>query len=106
MSNLLTLLAKHIVPRVLDIYSLLAATASATQHRIPADVLSFIERRTTCDHIRGENPEGMSESEAKEFTANLERYCRNSDRELAKLRMKYIEDFDVIDALRIYVTRI
>lgn len=54
---------------------------------LPADVVTFRERRDLCDHFRGEDP--YDEERRKFLAENLEKYCTGTDRELASLKAKY-----------------
>ena len=55
----------------------------AFRGKTPEDVATFQERRTQCDHFRGEEP--YDETRARFLTEQLGKYCAGSDAELAKL---------------------
>ena len=65
--------------------------------QIPEDAASFMERRRTCDHFRGEDP--YSPERRVEIELAAEKYCRGTDRELAELRSKYRDNVAVLRAL-------
>ena len=68
--------------------------------RAPDDVAQFVDRRQTCDHLRGEEP--YNAERRAELEVATEKYCRGTDRELAALRSKYRGDASVLKVLDQY----
>ena len=66
--------------------------------QLPADVASFVERRSICDHLRGEEP--YNAERRAELIAGTENFCLGTDRELAALRLKYRGNAGAIAALK------
>ncbi|WP_020654433.1 hypothetical protein [Massilia niastensis] len=56
---------------------------------LPADVERFLEQRDTCEHFRGEIPEPQEVERMKDVNLQIDRYCRGTDRRLARLKKKY-----------------
>ena len=65
--------------------------------KLPDEIAQFVERRRTCDHLRGEEP--YSAERRAELEAASEKYCRGTDRELAALRSKYPGNATVLKVL-------
>jgi hypothetical protein len=73
----------------------------------PRDVRTFVERRDTCDHWRGEAGDYNGDTEReREVNEGVAKFCTGTDKELAILRLKYIDDQQVIQILSKYMTRI
>lgn len=80
----------------------LAASVSAVIAQIgepaalPEDVRAFVRRRDECDHLRGED------SATRDAVDRLERACRGTDADLARLRHVYARDAAVLRSLAGY----
>ena len=64
---------------------------SRERRKYPRDVQSFLNRRNTCDHFRGEPFEGNTpeQTERRAFIVQqLERYCTGTDKRLAALKQR------------------
>ena len=72
--------------------------------KLPTDVVNFKERRDLCDHFRGEAP--YDEERNKFLIENLEKYCTGTDRDLAALKAKYLDNPDVMRVLDGYEDKI
>ncbi|MDQ6683601.1 MAG: hypothetical protein M3Z16_00600 [Pseudomonadota bacterium] len=70
-----------------------APADEAADARLPADVRSFLERREACDHWGGEEP--YDKARAAEIARGVARDCRGTDRQLALLKQRYAQRFDV-----------
>ena len=70
----------------------------------PKDVAMFQERRTKCDHFRGEEP--YDKERERFLLEQMKKYCAGTDAELAQLRKKYAGDEAVMGSLRSYEDRI
>lgn len=80
-------------------FGLSASSAEKTAtSSLPADVVQFTERRSLCDHFRGEEP--YDAARRRFLEENLTRYCTGTDRELAALRSKYKNNAAAMKALR------
>ena len=76
----------------------------AQKHTFPEDVASFIKRRDSCDHFRGEPP---YDKEREAFLLKMmEKTCKGTDRELLNLLEKYKEDQSIINKLNEYENNI
>ncbi len=83
------------------------SVASAVQspwQDLPAEVVAFHERRSLCDHFRGE--EAYDGQRAAILKAELARTCAGTDEALANLRRRYSANPKVIASLRPYEDRI
>lgn len=71
--------------------ALLAAlvTLAACATDAMPDLAAFLERRATCDHLRGEIPEPDRMHEIERQTAQ---YCTGTDAQLAALKKRYRDD--------------
>jgi hypothetical protein len=72
--------------------------------KAPADIAAFKERRTQCDHFRGEEP--YDKAREKFLLEQLKQYCTGTDAELAMLRKKYARDAAAMKSLNAYEERI
>ena len=71
-------------------WSSLAASPDLGREHWPVDVASFIARRESCDHFRGEM---ASDAERAAFLDKaMRRDCSGTDRRLAELRARYSKD--------------
>jgi hypothetical protein len=95
--------------RILAVVFVLTFTTHAAEVW-PADVQSFIDDRTACDHFRGEPWSVGDEPEIKgrrEFIFDsIKKYCAGTDERLAGLRIKYERNPRIIERLREYEDRI
>ena len=71
----------------------LLATLPATPApaaELPRDVAAFVARRDRCDHFRGE--ESDDPARAAGIARALDRNCRGTDAELARLRRRHADN--------------
>lgn len=67
---------------------------------MPTDVARFIEKRDGCDHFRGEEP---YDAERREFLLkNMNKLCKGTDRQLARLKKKYAQQPAIMEKLSDY----
>jgi len=67
---------------------------------LPTDVARFIEKRDGCDHFRGEEP---YDAERREFLLkNMNKLCKGTDRQLARLKKKYAQQPAIMEKLSDY----
>jgi hypothetical protein len=71
---------------------------------VPNDVAAFQERRTQCDHFRGED--AYDKERERLLLEQLKKYCAGTDAELARLKKKYARDEAVTNSLKSYEDRI
>jgi hypothetical protein len=84
----------------------LALVACATAE-FPVEVSAFVERRDICDHLRGEiSGEPTDEEQGKELVAQLDKYCKGTDKELSTLKQRYASNQRIMDTLSTYELRI
>jgi hypothetical protein len=67
---------------------------------IPREVQRFVERRETCDYLRGEAGDynGDTERERK-VNDGIAKFCTGSDAELSRLRVRYRKDAAIMGKL-------
>lgn len=68
----------------------------------PRDVRHFVDKREGCDHMRGEIPDPSEKRRMKEVNREIRKLCTGTDRELRKLKRKYVADAAVIHVLSEY----
>jgi hypothetical protein len=86
---------------------LLCLLSACATGRLPGDVQKFVERRDICDHLRGEAGDYNGDLEReKEINDGIAKFCTGTDKELALLRMKHVENQPVLEMLSKYMTRI
>jgi hypothetical protein len=84
----------------------LALVACATAE-FPVEVSAFVERRDICDHLRGEiSGEPTDEEQGKVLAAQLDKYCKGTDKELSTLKQRYAGNQRIMDRLSTYESRI
>lgn len=71
---------------------------------LPADVEKFVKQRNGCDYYRGEPyPEDEGGRDRREFLIeNMKRLCTGSDKELARLKVKYQSSPKIMKILEKY----
>ena len=62
---------------------------------LPPDVNRFIDRRETCDHLRGEFPDPPNPQRVQELTEGIAASCTGTDAQLARLKERYRNDLAV-----------
>lgn len=73
---------------------------AGAQAQLPADVARFIEKRDGCDHFRGEEP---YDAERRAFLLkNMNKLCKDTDRQLARLKKKYTQQPAIMEKLNDY----
>lgn len=90
-------------------WALLALFAALPLHaldRLPDDVERFLEQRDTCEHFRGEIPELEEAERMKDVGLQLDKYCRGTDKRLARLKKKYGRNAAVLKRLDGYEAKI
>ena len=71
--------------------ALVTLAACATDATTP-DLATFLERRATCDHLRGEIPDPPDASRMREIEQQTAQYCTGTDAQLAALKKRYRDD--------------
>ena len=56
------------------------------------DLATFLERRATCDHVRGEFPDPPDPARVREIEQQTAQYCTGIDAQLAALKKRYRDD--------------
>jgi hypothetical protein len=84
------------------VFTLLPALGACGQRT--DDIAAFEERRTKCDHFRGEEP--YDKERAAFLREQTRKYCSGTDAELAKLKQKYAGDPAVMKTLNAYEERV
>jgi hypothetical protein len=92
--------------RIYLVYFCLLLSACIT-NGTPIDVQNFMKRRDICDQLRGEAGDYNGDLEReKEINDGIAKFCTGTDKELALLRMKHVENQPVLEVLSKYMTRI
>lgn len=78
---------------------LLPALPSLGQVALPADVQRFVDRREGCDHMRGEIPEPGEKRRMEQVNREIRKLCTGTDKELVRLKRKYVANSTVMQAL-------
>ncbi|MBP0494256.1 hypothetical protein [Roseomonas indoligenes] len=68
----------------------LLLTMPALAADLPRDVAAFVARRDRCDHFRGEGSDDPAR--AARIARALERNCRGTDADLARLKRRHAGD--------------
>jgi len=77
---------------------------SALAAKLPEDVAHFVKRRDLCDHFRGEESD---DPQQKVYIAGKQlKYCKGTDAQLNKLRVRYQHNGRLRRLLGRYETRI
>ena len=69
----------------------LVALAACATDATPA-LATFLERRATCDHLRGEIPDPPDAARMREIEQQTAQYCSGTDAQLAALKKRYRDD--------------
>lgn len=85
--------------------ALLALLAACAAPAGP-DLGAFLERRATCDHLRGEFPDPPDPRRVREIEQQIDEYCTGSDAQLAQLKQRYRDDAAVSKQLAQFEPRI
>lgn len=76
-----------------------AGPSFADAARFPHDVDEFLANRVACDHFRGEVIDPPDADLKKERNENIATYCTGTDRQLVRLKKKYVRRRDVMKEL-------
>lgn len=76
------------------------------EEKYPQDIDSFIEKRDTCDHLRGEISGEPDIDNTRNLRQELDRYCKGTDKDLVQLKNKYKNNKDVTNKLNSYESSI
>ena len=74
--------------------ALLAAlvTLAACATDATPSLATFLERRATCEHLRGEIPDPPDAARMREIEQQTAQYCSGTDAQLAALKKRYRDD--------------
>jgi hypothetical protein len=70
------------------------------------DLATFLERRATCDHFRGEVPDPPDPQRLREVQQGIADSCTGTDAQLAALRQRYRDDPAVTKQLAQFEDRV
>ena len=90
---------------ILILSVLFVSNVVAEGNQLPPEIRDYIYERNLCEHFRGESHEGDSpdQIERRKFVfESLEIYCAGTDRRLAALKRRYLNNIVVMDKLNIY----
>ena len=91
-------------PRGLLLGALLTLASCAAPP--PVDLATFLDRRATCDHLRGEVPDPPDAQRMREIEQGTAAYCTGTDAQLAQLKARYRDDPAVSKQLAEFEPRI
>lgn len=80
----------------------LAVAGCASPDTDKTDVERFVQRRTLCDHFRGEIPDPGDKARMDEVIKKANEACAGTDAQLKSLKSKYARDAEVMSKLRKY----
>ena len=63
------------------------------------DLATFLDRRATCDHFRGEIPDPPDAARMREIEQQMTQYCTGTDAQLALLKKRYRDNPAVMKQL-------
>ena len=63
------------------------------------DLATFLDRRATCDHFRGEIPDPPDAARMREIEQQTTQYCTGTDAQLALLKKRYRDNPAVMKQL-------
>lgn len=66
---------------------------------MPGGVQHFVDRLEGCDHIRGEIPDLNEKRRMREVNREIQKLCKGTDKELARLKKRYAKNPSVIERL-------
>lgn len=69
---------------------------------LPDDILKFVEKREMCDYYRGEFSGVRSLDEARDLNKKIKKHCKDSDKELLRLKTKHKNDESIFKMLDKY----
>lgn len=70
------------------------------------DLATFLERRATCDHWRGELPDPPDPQRLHDVAQGIDEYCTGTDAQLAALKRRYRDDLVVAKQLTQFEDRV
>lgn len=77
-------------------------TESNSNSGYPQDVVQFIEKREQCDHFREEISGEPDIDNGRDLNAQLDKYCKGTDRLLRALKTKYQDRPALLEKLNAY----
>ena len=83
-----------------------AALVAACAAPPAVDLASFLERRATCDHFRGEVPDPPDPARMHEIEQQIAATCTGTDAQLAQLKQRYRDDPAVAKQLAAFEPKI
>lgn len=84
--------------------SVAGSAAALSEPVLPAEIITFREKRDLCDHFRGE--EVYDAKRAAVLAAEVAKNCRGTDRALADLRQLYANNAKLLAALKDYEDKV
>jgi hypothetical protein len=72
---------------------------SLADESLPREVQRYVDKREGCDHMRGEIPEPGEKQRMREVSREIQRLCKGTDKELARLKRKYAKSPSVMRRL-------
>lgn len=85
--------------RFLMCLALLVPTLPVLAEYLPTDVQRFVYRREGCDHMRGEVPDRAEGPRMRDIGRQIDKQCKDTDKELAQLKKKYAANSTIMQIL-------
>jgi hypothetical protein len=65
----------------------------------PREVQRYVDKREGCDHMRGEIPDPGEKQRMREVNREIQKLCKGTDKELARLKGRYAKNPSVMRRL-------
>jgi hypothetical protein len=72
---------------------------SLADESLPGEVQRYVDNREGCDHMRGEIPDPSDKQRMREVNREIQKLCKGTDKELARLKRKYARNPSVMRRL-------
>lgn len=81
------------------LFLLMPLSSLLANESLPRDVQRFVDKREGCDHMRGELPDPSEKQRMREVNREIQKLCKGTDKELARLKRKYVANPSVMQRL-------
>jgi len=78
---------------------LMPSFLSLANESLPREVQRYVDKREGCDHMRGEIPDPREKQRMRDVEHEIQRLCKGTDKELARLKKKYANNPSVMRRL-------
>ena len=80
------------IERVMAALATLVLLCACAAEPATSDLATFLQRRETCDHLRGEVPDPPDDERMRQIVLEQAAYCTGTDAQLAALKKRYRDD--------------